>query len=727
MPSLRYRSSRISFIACAAAISAAGALASAQGCGGTPETTGPGGGGSSSSSSSSSGTGAGGGGPTNDHPCGTAKPSAPLASSGKLMMPAGLPEALAQKAMSNAPEWVTLKDNVDQNMASLDPYATGPENIALVYQVTGDAQYAAAAYTWVAQTVLTADVSYDSYLEVGNLVRAAALVLDWCKPALSAAEKQSLVDFIDAALDELWFNNQGSGWAIDDPGNNYHMAFLEGTAFGGYALSNEGHPNAQKYLDVLTDKLEKAGGVMDYVRTKAAGGDYHEGAAYGMGSKIRLFHALAVVAAAGGKMYFDEADFFGETLCHLHYQLQPGNEYVYPGGDLPRDSANPVTPYHRDYVEVATFFVSNPTAKGYGAAILNDVVPSYNGVFNFRSGYYLDVLYKKATTPTAQSTLPLSYVTQGTKWVNVRTGWDAGATALSISAQPDRHQSHAHIDSGSFVMWKGGWQLADATTYSHSGLLQSAGAHNMVHVEGHVDYYEGDAPGLARAHDEAAFSYVSVDGSNQYRYVENGAIATMLDEYTREMVYLKPDTLVLYDRVSPKPAGQDYELRFHFPGQPSLQGDVVTATNEGGGVTLRALLKGTMGVEPDADLDDQGCTSFRLVEAPTGTISRFLNVLAVGSPGAPSLAAELVTGQGVDGADVMGWVVMFSAADKGAPAALPFSYTVMGAGPRKHLLTNMTGSVSVSVAPSGGGSLITVSSGADHAASPEGVVRFDTP
>ena len=50
------------------------------------------------------------------------------------------------------------------------------------------------------------------------------------------------------------------------------MAFLEGTAFAGYALREAGRAKGDEYIAILADKLDKAGGVIDYLATRAAGG-----------------------------------------------------------------------------------------------------------------------------------------------------------------------------------------------------------------------------------------------------------------------------------------------------------------------------------------------------------------------------------------------------------------------------------------------------------------------
>jgi hypothetical protein len=370
-----------------------------------------------------------------------------------------------------------------------------------------------------------------------------------------------------------------------------------------------------------------------------------------------------------------------------------------------------VTPYDRHYVQAATFWLSDPTARGYGQWYLNHIVPDYTGpAFNWRSSYFRDVLFQTDANECSLDTLPTWYRSTGTEWVNLRSSWDAEATNVSISAVPSIYQSHAHFDAGSFIIWKNGWQACDPVTYSSSGLSWEAGAHNMVTVIGH-EQRGGDVPGLLAFHYESGLTYLQVDATDLFRYRAGEEELTMLDEYTRELVYLAPDTMVVYDRVDPKPAGADYRWRLHMPVQPSFAAGRYSATNGGGGISLVQLAGGAATVHDDQDLVNGGSDAWRVEEAasPSG---RFLNAIQVATGAAPSLqAVALSSAASLQGAVVDGWVVVFSALPRGNAVPLPFSYTVPGVGPRTHVILNLGGSVAVSFDKSGGQTTVTVSAG----------------
>jgi len=646
-----------------------------------------------------------------------------------LITPARL-AVLKQKVQNNAPEWVTLKTNVDDEMGSIDYYSCSPENIALVYLLTREPQYAAAALNW-AQDSMTLDVRSDSYLEFGEYMRRVALVLNYCWDAFTPAQRTQLSNYLDAWTYELWFNNQGSGWGLNDPGNNYHMAFLEGTAFAGYALREAGHPNAHTYIGVLLDKLNHSGGVMDYLNTRVLGGDWHEGVNYGERSKQRLYAALSVIASMTGDNYFTRSPFFANSIFYAHYQLQPGNAYIYPGGDLARTSVMPVSPDERDFIQLAVYWLPDSDARKYGQWYLEQIIPDYSCPDGtWRWYFYKDMIFKLSLPSLAQNTLPLSYRAAGTEWCNFRSGWDADATCVSLSGSPIIDQSHAHHDVGSFTIWKRDWLAMDASTLSNSGILWEPGAHNMLHVAGRERRDVPSVPGLTRYWDEALFSYAQVNGTNLFRQRGEEEDILLLNEWTREFVYLKPDTVVVYDRVAPKP-GSAYKLRFHFPVKPILASGLYTASHKGGGISLLPLVSGAANIVKDTDLegDPLGSNCWRVQQSAATPLSgRFLNIIGVAAGAPPALSASLVTAATnvMQGALWNDQVLLFSNSSLGAPPALPFSYTLPGTASRTHTLFNMTvlGGYDITVTRAAGQTTVTVSSGATYNANSQGVLRF---
>jgi hypothetical protein len=571
-----------------------------------------------------------------------------------------LPE-LRKRAQGNWPAWQRLRRWADESSSK------GPENLALAYLIGQKREHARAAFR-AAEELMKHDVRSDSYLDFGNDMRGVALVLDYCASALDDAERRRLADYLDRWTHELWLDNRGSGWGLDDPGNNYYAAFLEGTAFAAFALHKIGHAHAESYLRLLYDKIEAPNGLMPYLVARGDGGDWSEGANYGQRAKQRLVSALAVVASMGGPDFAGAVPFFRDSIRFAMYQLQPDRRSLYPSGDLARDSAMTVSPYDRDYLATTAFLVADPEARAAARWYLGEVASSYSeGGFRWPEALYKDVLFDVGATPVRKpDELPREYLARGNGTWFIRSDWSPDATALTVSGSPIVDQSHQHHDVGSFTLFKGGWQAVDAASFSKSGLAWESGAHNMVHVAGQERRPAHVLGFTALAH-EGAVAYARVDATGTYAMRRNKREVPLVSEATRELVYLEPDTLVVYDRVRPE-EGRAYDWRLHFAERPALDGRRVTARHERGAITAVLLAGGEPSIRRDDDIESGPSEAWRLEVAPAAgaDAGRFLAVVRVGLGDPPALDVTRIDGDEVDGVVVDGTAVVFSRRPFGA-------------------------------------------------------------
>ncbi len=611
-----------------------------------------------------------------------------------------LPE-LRDKAARGLASWQRLKAHADELVREPDASGMGAENLALAYLVEADVEHARAAYA-AARALMQRDVRSDSYLRYGDYMRGVAMVLDHCGAALSADEQGELASYLDRTTNELWFDNRGNGWGLKDPGSNYHLAFLEGTAFAGYALQRRAHPNAGRYLERFFSLLEGHGGVLAYLEARGEGGDWPEGVNYGQRSKQRLFSALSLVASMGGPNYFARHRFFRDAVSYAVYQVQPDRRALFPGGDLSRDSAMLICPYDRDYVETAAYFLDDAATRQLARYYLSRVVKSYEDGFRWREGLYKGVLFETDGAVANVAALPRSYLASGTGWLNIRSGWEHHATSLSISGGALHDQDHAHADVGSFVLWKGGWQAVDASSFS-KGINWEAGAHNMVSVVGHQRRH-ATMPGMVRFSHADGVAHASVDATGLFVRRGERHDETLLGEWTREIVYLEPDTVVVYDRVSPKD-GVRYDVRLHFAGRPERGEDgSFSGRFQEGGIAHRWLSKGEVVARPDDDLDGGPSSAWRAVQLPPDPASdgRFLSVTRVAWQSVPDLRAhELEASGDVEGVRVEDTVVLFGRASHGAPIERA-SVRVPNGAVRRILVCNGGGPYDVRAEPDGG-------------------------
>lgn len=636
-----------------------------------------------------------------------------------------LAELRAHAGSGGSAAWSALLANAEDALSGSEHGRSSAENIALAYLVTKDKRFAEGAFKWFEKEA-TEDVRDDSYLYFGDYMRGAAFVLNYCGDALTAAQRKQLTDYLEKWTQELWFDNKGTGWGLADAGNNYYCAFVEGTAYAAYALEAAKRPTAQKFVDLARDKIERADGTVAYLTKQAAGGDWHEGTNYGERAKQRLFSAFAAIASMGGPNYFAKTPFANASIVYAAYQVQPGRRYLAPMGDLSRSSAMEVTPYDREYVQNATYWSDDPAVRGLGAWYLREVSPSYlTDAAKMRRLLYDDVVFPIDTPPIPPNGRPLGYRSPGTDWLNARSAWDDAATSLTVVATSEIVQSHAHVDTGSFVIWRGGWQAADAVSYGKSGLNWEAGAHNMIQVPGH-HHNTGKSRGLVHYSDDGALFYAQVDASNLFsKRVSDTGYEPMLEEWTRELVYVRPDALVVYDRVVPRPSTKDYSWRVHFPSKPSGGARRWSSSNGSGAITVTLLDGGEAKIAEDSDLAEGPSKAWRLDVGPHAG-GRTLALLEVGGGAPPSTATETITGSGIQGVAWRDQVVVLSAQPLGRPAPLPFSYRIKDTGKRQHTLVDMAGSVDVAVTRAAGFVVVRVSAGTRYRADEQGLVRFPT-
>jgi len=198
---------------------------------------------------------------------------------------------------------------------------------------------------------------------------------------------------------------------------------------------------------------------------------------------------------------------------------------------------------------------------------------------------YKDFLWRDDTVPKRPlTTLPLSHISLGAGHVYARSSWDEGATYFFFKCS-DRFTAHQHLDVGHFVIYKytelagdGGHYDGFGTphdvnyhlrTIAHSTILvrdpsetwpgiragrvtgNDGGQHHAwPHHNGAVvdpaAWQKGrklyDIADILAFEDKGTYLYVAGDGTRAYS-------PKKLERFTRQIVFLRPDTFVIFDRV----------------------------------------------------------------------------------------------------------------------------------------------------------------------------------
>jgi hypothetical protein len=174
------------------------------------------------------------------------------------------------------------------------------------------------------------------------------------------------------------------------------------------------------------------------------------------------------------------------------------------------------------------------------------------------------------------------------------------------------------------MIYKDGWLAYDAVVDSHSGLTQATTAHSLVRID------EGGAPvtqvadttsQLVALHAGTGWLYAASDLTPAY----DGKAA--VSRVQREVVYLEPDTIVVYDRVA-SAAGTQQTWQLATPVRPVISGNGA-AINGAHVLHVARFAPGATSSVHDMTADADYAGGFRLDETIAGGDQRYLHVLSI--------------------------------------------------------------------------------------------------
>jgi len=598
-------------------------------------------------------------------------------------------DALAAALSSGQPAAVRFKAMVDDWVGGKDVYNFSAWNAALIGQLTGDPKYCAKAIAAIDRQVEDAasavsdgkapDVADDSYLDVGGMRGDVALGYDWCAGAMSGERRAAWLAYANQAVYNVWnpmiaqWGNQKmmwSGWAIDDPSDNYYYSFLRATMLLGLATHGE-TPAADGWLTKFQDKLHDE--LVPTFDMDLVGGGSREGTGYGV-SMMSLFELYDFWEGSTGQRIADLTKHTRASMLSFIHQTVPALDRIAPTGDQSRDSTASFFDYHRKYLqELIALFPDDLLSPRAQALLAGSSVPQMANQFM----YAYDFLYANTgVAATSLDGLGTAYYAPGIGELYARSGWDKRATWINLIAGPYT-QSHAHQDQGSLMIYKDGWLAYDAVIESHSGLPQETTAHGLVRiVDGGktVEQEMSEDPKLVALHRGAGFLHAAADLTADYKK------SPVVQKVQREIVYLQPDVIVVYDRVTTR-TGSQQVFQLVSPASPVSSGAISTLTGSGHTLKVQRVIvpEGTTpSVFSFKASGSDFSAGFRLDETAAGGDNRFLHVLSIDA------AASNVAAAGTDGVTLtvggQAVTVHFNAASIGGSVTIGGKTTTLAAG-----------------------------------------------
>jgi hypothetical protein len=564
---------------------------------------------------------------------------------------------------ANTPAAARFTNNVDQWLAGADIYLFQGWHGALMSQLTGNTAYCTKAISMIESQVTEAEakiaqnqapeVAADSYLDVGNLIGDVALVYDWCFDQVTSSQRTRWLRYANQAVWNVWHHDQATwgsatipwtGWATNDPSDNYYYSFLRATMLLGLASRGE-DPQADAWITMFHDtKINNQ--LVPTFNADLAGGGSREGTGYGVAMR-KLFELYDLWQSTTTEAIGNRTQHTRQSMLAMLHQLVPTRDRVAPTGDLSRDSTAAFFDYHRNYLqELIQAYPSDPLAQRAKSQLMASSLPEMSSSFMFA----YDFLYDNSNVTAAPiDTLNTTYYAAGIGELYTRSGWDTHATWVNLIAGPYT-QSHAHQDQGSLMIYKDGWLAYDSVITSHSGLTQETTAHSLVRIDSGgqpVRQIADTVSYLTALHSGAGYVHAAADVTPAY----NGNAAVQKSQ--REMVYLKPDVVVVFDRVQ-SAAGTAQTWQLASPVAASISGATATISNAGHALKVQKISGGTMSVTSMPSIDSDYSGGFRLDESMPGGDNRYLHVLSIdsaissvvaaGDPAHPGVTIQLANG-----------------------------------------------------------------------------------
>jgi hypothetical protein len=539
---------------------------------------------------------------------------------------------------ANTPAASRFRAVVDRWVGGANIYGFQIWNAALMGALTGDAKYCTKAISAVDAQVaaeeakiaagVKPDIAGNSYLHVGDLLGDVVLTYDWCFASVSASQKSRWLAFANQTVWNVWHPAEASyggqayawtGWATNDPSDNYFYSFLRATMLLGLAEKGE-NPQGDTWIAQFRD-AKFYGQLVPTFKAELAGGGSREGTAYGV-SQRGLFHLYDLWYATTGEKLQAKTAHARQSMRAFMHQVVPTLDRIAPTGDQPRDMTAEFFDYQRNYLqELISLYPHDAIAPRAKAMLDASNLP----VMARGELLVYDFMYDNtAVVAKPLAGLGTSYYASGIGQVYSRSGWDKQATWINLTAGAYT-QSHAHQDQGALLIYKEGWLSSDAVINSTNGIIQETGSHSLVRIDNlgqPVRQMVGTESKVLGLHEGDGWLYASTDVTPAYK--GNAAVGKV----QREVVFLKPNVIVVYDRVATG-AGTTQTWEMATPALPTVSGNNATISGAHT-MTVQRLAPAnatTSVVDMSTVTGYRG--GYRLESTATGGDVRFLHVLSI--------------------------------------------------------------------------------------------------
>ena len=425
--------------------------------------------------------------------------------------------------------------------------------------------------------------STDSGYGIRNYVVGMAFGFDWLYPALSATTKSRVVASINTWID--WYDQ--SGFIKDDPIGNYFSGYF--LAKTSAALATEGdNPKAATYWNDVVTRMWGTLVKPAFTRDMAGGG-WPEGWGYGRKAVLSMAEALFAVKTAKGLDWWSELPLARDEARYVMHFAWPSLEHMDDQGTI-RSGVN-LRPSSELMSGLASMLEATgdastaAAARGFAAEIVDAAGDDSDDWSKFLYG-------DPAAAKTSPSAGNLSHFASGPGHVAARSSWERSATWGSLAGGAYINADYSGeqlfnaggvsvvvgdqpllINPTGFLPQNGG-TAGENLVYDDSYGTRQRRLYNTFFVNDASNPYnpgqnsfspESSSAHVERFEDRGSFVHARAVGlEDQY----GSSSAHPVSQFTRDFVYVRPGTFVLFDRTTVAQAAADQWLSFHTPVAP---------------------------------------------------------------------------------------------------------------------------------------------------------------
>jgi hypothetical protein len=565
--------------------------------------------------------------------------------------------------------------------------------------------------------------STDSGYGIRNYGVGMAVGYDWLYPALSATTRERVVASLNTWID--WYD--ASGFSRDHSVGNYFVGYLLAKTTTALATEGENPKAAAYWSDIETRMWGQL--VKPQFQAAMAGGGWPEGWGYGPRAVRGVAEFLWAVKTAKNLDWAKDVPQVKDQASYVSYFAWPSLKHMDDQGTV-RSGTN-IKPSAQLATSLAMILEymgdpAAPTARAFASDVLKT---SGDDSAKWQSFLYWD----PTLVQNDYKTRPLSYAAAGPGHIAMRSSWNTDATWSALSSgtyinSPDSGEEMFNQGSLSIVVGDNpvlvnatGWipQTAGSAgedfVYNDTWGTKGRTLYNTFFVADSANPNSpgqgGNGPSQAKTHLERVdeqVGFVRSRAANVDQMYGNGS-SKPVQQFTRDLVFVRPGVFVLFDRTSVANASADQWLGFHTAAAP-----VTAATTDStqkrfdvqkAGATIGSIRTLLPKSTTTAQVSLPGGV-VRLEEHASGAQQDWLTVVSTGATTPEqqriSTADGNVASGGVVGVNVQAarnQVVLFPADHAGTATTSAAKYTVSATADADHVL--------VDVAPSASGYAVT--------------------